>query len=86
MQIQSDGSWLGTPVESWNMDQDYVRMKERVDKINVVNDPAEREVKDIQEYVLLTKDPEYRDDIITVSRAERRKLGKAIKLDMNKNR
>ena len=61
-------------------------MKERVDKINVVNDPAEREVKDIQEYVLLTKDPEYRDDIITVSRAERRKLGKAIKLDMNKNR
>ena len=61
-------------------------MKERVDKINVVNDPAEREVKDIQEYVLLTKDPEYRDDIITVSRAERRKLGKARKLDMNKNR
>ena len=68
------------------MDPDYVRMKERVDKISVVNDPAERVVKDIQEYVLLTNDPVYRDEIITVSRSERRKLGKARKLDMNKNR
>ena len=84
--MQSDGSWLETPVENWQMDQDYVRMKERVDKINVINDPAERVVKDIQEYVLLTNDTVYRDDIITVSRAERRKLGKARKLDMNKNR
>ena len=84
--MQSDGSWLETPVENWQMDQDYVRMKERVDKIDVINDPAERVVKDIQEYVLLTNDTVYRDDIITVSRAERRKLGKARKLDMNKNR
>ena len=68
------------------MDPDYVRMKERVDKISVVNDPAERVVKDIQEYVLLTNDPVYRDEIITVSRSERRKLGKARKLDMNKDR
>jgi hypothetical protein len=84
--MQSDGSWLEAPVESWPMDPDYVRMKERVDKISVVNDPAERVVKDIQEYVLLTNDPVYRDEIITVSRSERRKLGKARKLDMNKNR
>ena len=82
--MQSDGLWLEAPVENWRMDEDYVRMKERVEKITVVNDPAERVVKDIQEYVSLTHDPEYREDIIAVSRAEQRKMGKARKLDMNK--
>ena len=40
-------------------------MKERMESIIVVNDRAER--VDIQRYVLLTNDPENRDNIIAVS-------------------
>ena len=51
--------------------------------MQVVNDPAERAVKDIQDFVMLTQDKEHRDNIIMVAREQRKKFAKCRKLDMN---
>ena len=41
----SNLSWLSKPVEQWQEDQEYKIVEEIVQKLCVVNDPAERAVK-----------------------------------------
>ena len=41
-------------------------MKARLEKMNVVNDPAEQVVKDIQDFVKTTNDQEHPDHVIRV--------------------
>jgi len=81
--MQSDGLWLSTSVKDWHLSEDYMKMKGKVERMTVVNDLAERAVKDIQDCVGLCHDKERRDEVITVARAQRRKFGKCRKLDMN---
>jgi len=50
--------------------------------MTVVNDPAERLVKDMQDFVSLTTDEERQDAIITIARRQRKKIGKCRKMDM----
>ena len=65
------------------MCEEYVKLKDDINKMQVVNDPAERAVKDIQDFVMLTHDKEYRDNIVTVARTGRKKFAKCRKLDLN---
>ena len=45
-----DGQWLATPPHQWLEDQQYRDMMLVVENLAVVNDAAERGVKDIQDY------------------------------------
>jgi hypothetical protein len=64
--LQADGAWLENEPEVWNYDTEYQRMKECVKDLKVVNDLAERCIKDIQEYADLANDSKYREDILLV--------------------
>ena len=80
--MQSEGQWLTLPVHMWQSNQNYNEMQDRIKKMTVVNDPAERVVKDMQDFVSLTTDKERRDAIITIARRQRKKFGKCRKMDM----
>ena len=65
--LQADGAWLVQRVEEWESNDEYVRMKNCVQDIKVVNDLAERCIKNIQEYADLAKDSKYQEDILLVA-------------------
>ena len=54
--MRSEGQWLSLPVDTWHSNRNYIEMKEQVKRMTVVNDPAERVVKDMQDFVSLTTD------------------------------
>ena len=60
--LHSDGAWLHTPANQWAVDQDFTRMLKTVQYIEVVNDAAERGVKDVEDYANKAKDGNYRDN------------------------
>ena len=80
--MQSEGQWLTLPVHMWQSNQNCNEMQDRIKKMTVVNDPAERVVKDMQDFVSLTTDKERRDAIITIARRQRKIFGKCRKMDM----
>ena len=80
--MRSEGQWLTLPVHMWRSNQNYNDMQEKIKSMTVVNDPAERVVKDMQDFVSLTTDEERRDAIITIARRQRQKFGKCRKMDM----
>ena len=49
-------------VSDWESDAEYIRMNACLRDLKVVNDLAERCIKDIQEYADLAKDSQYRED------------------------
>ena len=65
--LEANGEWLNTPVNEWDRDEEYDAIKTLLKDLKVVNDPAERCMKDIQEYCNLTTDPSYREDILLVA-------------------
>ena len=59
-----DPAFLQKPVEEWNSEESYIKLKNFIKNISVVNDVSKRGVKLIQEYVnsargedLLTRHP-----------------------------
>ena len=60
------GTWLTSDIMDWNTDEEYRSMVTILKDLKVVNDLAERCVKDIQEYADLTKDSGHRDNILLV--------------------
>ena len=65
--LEANGEWLNTPVNEWDRDEEYDAIKTLLKDLKVVNDPAERCIKDIQEYCNRTIDPSYRVDILLVA-------------------
>ena len=65
--MNADGHWLQKNVEDWEDDGEYMRMKNCLRDLKVVNDLAERCIKDIQEYTNLAKDSQYQEDILIVA-------------------
>ncbi len=64
--LDASGDWLQQPVRSWNDDAEYKRMGEFLKDLSVVNDSAERCVKDITEYAVMARDSAHREDILLV--------------------
>ena len=54
-------AWLKVHPMLWNDYDEYVRLQEWVKQLPVVNDSAERAVKNAQEMAMVTRDPDYRD-------------------------
>ena len=62
-----DGAWLQLPPVEWTRDADYQQMSAILSDLAVVNDAAERCVRDIQEYANAANDGNQRGNIILVS-------------------
>ena len=65
--LNANGEWLEDDVEDWQDNEEYGRMKHLLMDLKVVNDLAERCVKDVEEYANASKDPEHRDNILLVA-------------------
>ena len=65
--LSANGEWLDLPVEEWENNEEFQRIKSTLSDLKVVNDPAELCIKDIQEYCKLSLDPIYREEILVVA-------------------
>ena len=59
-------NWLSRPVRAWSTDPEYMRMRAWLRNLKVVNDCAERCIKDITEYANVCRDSVHCDNIILV--------------------
>ena len=85
-QLLSPGSaWLLLPVDQWQDDDDYQQMANIIEDLAVVNDTAERSVKDIEDYANAAHDGEKRGKIILVANSHRFKLPEFLKNEMEHN-
>ena len=76
--------WLNDSPEVWNSAKEYKDLETKMQKLTVVNDPAERVIKDIQDYFNLTSDKDYREDIIRISQKRCKEFKKCREDDLNK--
>ena len=83
-QLLSPGSylWLLLPLDQWEEDEDYQEMAKIIERLAVVNDTAERSVKDIEDYANAAHDGEKRGNIILVANSHRIKLPEFLKNEM----
>ena len=70
---EKDLQWLKQDATSWPLDPGFLKFQEFVNNLTVVNDPAERSVKLIQEFVNTCQDEELRQDLL-LAVSENRKL------------
>ena len=59
------------PPTEWAQDADFIQFKSAVDNMNVVNDAAERAVKDVSDFADYCQDPNRRDDVVRVVNSHR---------------
>lgn len=65
--LHAAGAWLGQSVDEWDNNDEYMKIKTCLQDLKVVNDLAERCIKDIQEYADLAKDSKYQEDIVLIA-------------------
>lgn len=83
--LHSDGAWLTQEPADWNSDEEYLRMEKILSSISVVNDTAERGVKDVEDYANSSKDSEHRGRIVLVSNSHRSRIPEFKKNEMENN-
>ena len=66
--------WLFEPPSSWKNDEEFKRFEHFVTNLKVVNDCAERSIKDISEFKNSSKDPDQREYILQVVEYHRNKF------------
>ena len=81
--MEANTQWLAEPVATWMDNDNYVHLKEFCRDIQVVNDAAERAVKDVAEYAQMTRDPKHRDNVILVANDHRGKIPHLKKANLN---
>ncbi len=69
-----NGAWLALRPDQWQHDAEYNHMSDIAKKLAVVNDSAERVIKDVQEYANSAKDSVYREAMILVSNDHKLKI------------
>ena len=70
--LNATGKWLERDVDKWKDDVEYIEIKKLLRDMKVVNDLAERCVKDTEDYADAAKDPIHRDNILLVVSDHRR--------------
>ncbi len=81
----SNGRWLGQHPTRWPAYAEYRRLDTIIRHLEVVNDAAERGVKDIQEYADMAKDGVYRGKMQLVASSHRIKIPSFLKNEMEEN-
>ena len=76
------GDWLHEPISDWENFDEYLKMAQVVAEIAVVNDTAERGVKDIEDYANKAKDGVKRQNMVLVSNSHRSKIPEFKKNEM----
>lgn len=75
--------WLNDEPSTWTQNPTYLRLYDMCNDIQVVNDVAERAVKDVQDFATMTRDPAHRDDIIIVANDHRCRITHTRKDNLN---
>ena len=70
---------------AWQGDPRYIQMASVVLNLSVVNDTAERCVKDVQDFANTARDGEYHDRIVLVSNSHWIKMPNFLKNEMENN-
>ena len=70
--LDCEGEWLERDASEWGDDDEYLEMLDLFHDLKVVNDLAERCVKDMEEFVDTTKDVEHRDNVLLVATDHRK--------------
>lgn len=79
------GNWLVLPPAQWDTSPEYRSMKDILTNLAVVNDAAERGIKDITDYANVARDGTCRERIILVSNSHRIKIPSFLKNEMEEN-
>ena len=80
-----DHGWLALPPPAWLADQRYQEMADVINSISVVNDTAERCVKNVQDFANAARDGAHRGRIILVANSHRVKIPTFTKNEMEEN-
>ena len=72
--LEAGDDWLDQPPVLWPASRHYREMHNVVSDLSVVNDTAERSIKDIQDYADSANDTDQRQNIILVSQSHRIKI------------
>ena len=73
--FENNHEWLTQLPAEWSKYQEYIEMNDVVLTLEVVNDNAEREIKNMQEeYAMSSLDGELRQNIVIVSNSHRAKI------------
>ena len=83
--LETNGAWLALPANQWNTDAEFSEMLAVVKNVAVVNDAAERGVKDIQDYANAARDGAHKGRIVLVSNSHRAKLPQFLKNEMEEH-
>ncbi len=83
--LGSYGAWLTLPCPQWDGNAEYDRMFSIVKHLEVVNDVAERSIKDIQDYANAAQDGAHRGWIVLVSNPHWAKIPAISKNEMEEH-
>ena len=84
--LKLDTNWLGQNVPEWELDEDFVKAKDFVSSVKVVNDPAERGIKLCQDFLhLLSKNSKTEHDIQQIVDHHRAKVSGQSKSELFQN-
>ena len=83
--LGTDHAWLTLPPAQWSDNVHYAEMSTVIRDLAVVNDTAERCIKDIQDYANAANDGDHRGNIILVSASHRIKIPSFLKNEMEEN-
>ena len=64
--MDAEGAWLTLPVHTWEQNHEYLRLQSFLSDLEVVNDAAERCIKDIQDYRNVANDSIHREEVLLV--------------------
>ena len=63
--------WMQLPPAEWSESHDFRKFEAYVRNLHVVNDAAERAVKDVSDFADYSQDPDRRDDVVRVVNSHR---------------
>ena len=66
-----DTAWMQLAPDQWENQESYIRFKDCISSLEVVNDSAERAVKDVIHFASYSHDPTRREDVIRVVNSHR---------------
>lgn len=83
--FEAGHGWLARPADEWRDNADYLNMLDKVQSIKVVNDAAERGVKDVTDFANASQDGANLGRIILVSNSHRVRIPSFQKNEMEEN-
>lgn len=81
--VNANTQWLNDDPSTWPNNPQYLHLQEFCKDMQVVNDAAERGVKDVTDYARMSRDPAQRDAMIIVANGHRGRVPNLRKDNLN---